>query len=120
MAYHKLAVDALEKLGTAGLPSITKWIKSERQDVDFKPHLLKAALKKAIEKGAPPQARVCRSSRASRPLFSARASRPLFSHRHHHQGQGLLQDRMGWKGRRGSESSCNQPWGRARPLPIHD
>ena len=80
MAYHKLAVDALEKLGTAGLPSITKWIKSERQDVDFKPHLLKAALKKAIEKGAPPQARVCRSSRARNTtlVFGARVTPLVF------------------------------------------
>jgi len=51
MAYHKAAVDALEALGTAAVPSITKWIKIERSDLDFKPNLLKAALKKAVEKG---------------------------------------------------------------------
>lgn len=51
MAYNKLVEDALESLGTAALPAITKWIKSERADVELKPHLLKAALKKAVEKG---------------------------------------------------------------------
>lgn len=51
MAYLKLALDALDALGDAGAPTITKWIKSERPEVAFKPHLLKAALKKAVEKG---------------------------------------------------------------------
>ena len=60
--YLQLALDALETLGTATWPKLTKWIESERPEVDFKPHLLKAALKKAVEKGAPP---LChRSARA--------------------------------------------------------
>ncbi len=63
--YLQLVLDALDTLGTASLPKIKNWFASERPEVDFKPHLLKAALKKGIEKGAPPQARVCRSSRAA-------------------------------------------------------
>ena len=63
--YLQLALDALETLGTATLPKITKWIESERPEVDFKPHLLKAALKKAVEKGAPPHCH--RSARARGP-----------------------------------------------------
>ena len=63
--YLQLVLDALDTLGTASLPKIKNWFASERPEVDFKPHLLKAALKKGIEKGAPPHARVCRSSRAA-------------------------------------------------------
>ena len=59
--YLQFALDALETLGTATLPKLTKWIESERPEVDFKPHLLKAALTKAVEKGAPPHARAGRS-----------------------------------------------------------
>ena len=59
--YLQFALDALETLGTATWPKLTKWIESERPEVDFKPHLLKAALTKAVEKGAPPHARAGRS-----------------------------------------------------------
>ena len=73
--YLQFALDALETLGTATLPKLTKWIESERPEVDFKPHLLKAALTKAVEKGAPPHARAGRSSRAAplTPLFFPQA-----------------------------------------------
>jgi len=53
MAYHKAAVEALKELGKAAVPAITKWIKASPSSgiADFKPALLKAALKKAVEKG---------------------------------------------------------------------
>jgi len=53
MAYHKAAVEALKELGKAAVPAITKWIKNAPSSgiADFKPALLKAALKKAVEKG---------------------------------------------------------------------
>ena len=51
MAYLKHTLAALDALDNASMPVITKWIKSELPEVNFKPHLLKAAIKKAVDSG---------------------------------------------------------------------